>query len=100
MTQVVIAGWMDYPAHRDQVLVACESLNDQTLAERGCLGYAFSADAGNPDRIRVFEWWTDQDALDKHLASEHVADFRAAVAGFVRTGRHLNRFRISDVETF
>lgn len=100
MTQVVIAGWMDYPAHRDEVLDACRDLSHTSLAEPGCLGYSFSADAGDPDRIRVFEWWTGQEALDKHLASEHVAAFRAAVAGFERSGRQLNRFRITTVESF
>ena len=99
MTEVVIAGWMDY-ADRDKVLAACRTLTERTLAEPGCLGYAFSADAENPDRIRVFEWWSSQEALDAHLATSHVQDFRDLVSGIDRTGRALHRFAVSAAQPF
>ena len=99
MTEVVIAGWMDY-ADRARVLAACRPLTERTLAESGCLGYAFAADAENPDRIRVFEWWSSQAALDAHLQTQHVKDFRAAVSGIDRTGRDLHRFAVSDARRF
>jgi quinol monooxygenase YgiN len=99
VTEVVIAGWMDY-ADRAAVLAACRALTEQTQAEPGCLGYAFSADAQNPDRIRVFEWWTSQEALDAHLRTQHVQDFRDVVSGIDRTGRDLHRFAVSDAQRF
>ena len=85
---------------RAAVLAACRALTEQTQAEPGCLGYAFSADAAIPERIRVFEWWSSQEALDAHLRQQHVQDFRAAVSGIDRTGRDLHRFAVSDAQRF
>jgi quinol monooxygenase YgiN len=99
LTEVVVAGWMEY-SDRTAVLAACRTLTELTLAEPGCLDYAFAADAENPDRIRVFERWSSQEALDAHLETPHVKDFRAVVSGIDRTGRDLHRFAVSDAQRF
>ena len=100
MAEVIIAGWMDYSIHRDQVLSHLQQVGAATRAEAGCLAYAMSADAGDDGRIQVFERWASQDALEDHLNTQHVKDFRAAIDGYPRTARSLNRFRIADVESF
>jgi quinol monooxygenase YgiN len=100
VTEVIIAGWMDYSIHRDQVLSLLQRVGEASLAEAGCLAYAMSADAGDPDRIQVFERWASREALDSHLDTAHVKEFRAAIAGYPRTDRSLHRFLVADVESF
>jgi quinol monooxygenase YgiN len=100
VTEVIIAGWMDYSIHRDRVLSHLQRVSEVSLTEAGCLAYAMSADAADPHRIRVFERWVSQEALDSHLKTEHVLQFRTAIAGYPRTDRRLHRFLIADVESF
>ena len=40
-----------------------------TLAEPGCLDYAFSADAGDPSRVRLVERWASMGDLEAHVTA-------------------------------
>ena len=42
--------------------------------------FALHRDLADPHRLVLVERWTSRDALDRHLAAEHLAAFRAAVA--------------------
>jgi quinol monooxygenase YgiN len=44
-------------------------------AEPGCHAYAFYQDVEEPTRIRIYEEWTDQAALDAHFQMPHMAVF-------------------------
>ena len=44
-------------------------------AEPGCHAYAFYQDLEDPTRIRIYEEWEDQAALDAHFAMPHMAVF-------------------------
>lgn len=100
MPEVIIAGWMDYSVHRDEVLTHTLTVGAATRAEPGCLDYVMSADPVDPGRIQVFERWSSREALDRHLATQHVKEFREAIADLPRTGRSLTRFVIESAESF
>ena len=95
---MIIAGWMDYAGHRDEVLAHLREVTRISREEPGCLAYSMTADLLLADRIQVFEWWATPQALADHLASPHVAEFRQAIAGFTRTGRSLHRFPVNEAE--
>ena len=84
--QILVSGWMDYePADRDRMLGHLVELGLRTReAEPGCLDYAMTADPMDGRRIRVYERWTAQEALDEHFTTVHMKEFRAATSGFVR----------------
>ena len=76
--QVIVAGWIDWAAeHRDLALACFREVTGPSLAEPGCLDYTMTADAADPQRIHVFERWRRAADLAEHLASGHIADFRA-----------------------
>jgi len=68
---IIIAGWVEVPVdERDRYLA---ERRDKTLRIRerpGCLTYTLSADSIEPDRVRVFECWEDQAAIDARHADE------------------------------
>lgn len=68
---------------------------DASLTEEGCLEYDYAEDVFDPGLIHVKELWTDQAALDRHFASKHIADWRAAWPSLGIGGREL---RVYDVE--
>jgi len=44
-----------------------------TLAEAGCIDYAFAADAGDPGRVRLVERWASMADLESHVAGLRAA---------------------------
>jgi quinol monooxygenase YgiN len=96
--ELIIAGWMDYAENRDAVLSYLQVVMKASLNEPGCLAYSMSADPTDPGRIRVFEHWRSKADLDAHMATPHVAEFRAAITGMTRVDRSLHRFVVTDVQ--
>lgn len=52
-----------------------------TLAEPGCITYAFTFDILTPGLMRIVEVWQDEAALAAHFKTPHMAEFQAAIKG-------------------
>lgn len=63
-----------------ELLDALGQVVKTTRAEQGCLDYTAHVHAEDPRRVLFHERWTDQGALDRHWASDHLASFREYVA--------------------
>ncbi|MFI0447391.1 putative quinol monooxygenase [Actinomadura sp. 6N118] len=97
--EVIVAGWIDWaPEDRHRALECFLEATGPTLAEPGCLAYTVTPDPGDPRRLHVFERWRSAASLDEHLATEHIATFRARSASLTRIGRGLYRYRVVDGE--
>src|SRR5580700_10662584 len=64
-------------------------------AEDGCLAYGYAEDVAEPGLIHVFERWRDQDALDAHFQTAHMAAWRAAWPAFGVSERRLFAYEVS-----
>ena len=64
-----------------------------TRTEDGCHTYAFYEDVEVPGRFRVYEEWRDEDALQAHLAADHIAEFRAAVGRLTVLSREIKKMK-------
>jgi quinol monooxygenase YgiN len=51
------------PGTRDQFLKCCEPSIRMARGAPGCLDFAVSADTIEPDRVNVYEAWTDAQSL-------------------------------------
>jgi quinol monooxygenase YgiN len=66
---ILISGEVDLqPGQRDAALAGAKPHIDAALAEPGCVHYSWAADPEHPDRIHVFEEWTEAGHLAAHLA--------------------------------
>ncbi|MFI5673123.1 putative quinol monooxygenase [Streptomyces cellulosae] len=94
--EIIVAGWMDYePADRDPMLGHLVEVGRRTREEEpGCLDYAMTADPTDVRRIRVYERWVSQQALDEHFTTAHIKDFRAATTGLTRVGVAMDVFSV------
>jgi len=54
-----------------------KQMADASRAEDGCVEYGYAEDIFDPGLIHVKELWTNQAALDRHFASDHIAEWRA-----------------------
>ena len=94
---IVISGTLVLdPSKVDDFLTACAALEDETRSEAGCSAYGYWPSPREPGTVLVFEEWSDDDALNAHIGSPHMAEFMGAVGGFGITGIDLQRY---DVDT-
>lgn len=79
---ILVQGWVRLaPGEIDRLKPDVVAMARATREEEGCLDYAFAVDLAEPDLLRLTERWTDQTALDLHLASPHMGAFNKAIAG-------------------
>ncbi len=62
---------------------AMQRMISASRAEDGCVDYGYAADILEPGLIHVKEMWRDRASLDRHFASAHIAEWRAARPGLV-----------------
>jgi quinol monooxygenase YgiN len=94
---ILIAGFLKYPPGGiDQLKDEMENVIEATRREDGCINYDFAVDIGDPTRLIVFERWRDQEALDEHIKSPHIAAWRAAGAAAGPAERHLTVWEVEE----
>lgn len=98
--EFIIAGWMDYGPHRDQVLQHFSAVAAASRDEPGCLDYTVCADPEHPGRVVVFERWAGEDNLVEHFKTAHIAAFLEAIKPYPRSGRSVHRYFVSRGEEF
>lgn len=82
---------------RDVFLTAVKPMVAATLEEPGCCEYAFTPDPNDPNRILLYELWDDQDALDGHFVSDHMAQWQQDSKGLPVVGADIKKYTISEV---
>src|SRR5262245_794110 len=74
---IVIAGSVQVKADkREEARRAALRMAEATRAEAGCITYRFSTDLADPNRVYIFEEWESEEALGRHFASPHMAEFQ------------------------
>jgi quinol monooxygenase YgiN len=76
-TQVtVIARCQAKPGLEERVRSEILALVEPTRAEPGCLNYDLHVAADDPTEFVLYENWTSQGELDKHLAMPYLERFK------------------------
>jgi quinol monooxygenase YgiN len=85
---IVIAGYVLTDADtRDAAVAAFAETVARARKHDGCLDFAISADAVDPERSNVFELWRDQPSLDawRNVANAPRVELREANVRLYRT---------------
>ncbi len=77
---VVVVVAQAKPGQGDAALAAFAEVAVPTHAEEGCIRYALHRSDSDPDQIVLVERWASRGALDEHLATPHLAEFRQGSA--------------------
>lgn len=94
---LIIAGTIDVnPEQVDTLMSAAIDMMRATLQEDGCHAYSFTVDQLTPGRIRLFEKWESQEALEAHFVVPHMATFQSTMAGLSVTGTDLLKYEIAS----
>ena len=69
---------------------------EASRAEAGCVDYGYAEDVLDPGLIHVKELWADQAALDRHFATAHIAEWRAAWPSLGIGERDLRLYEVGE----
>jgi len=93
---VIIYAEIDVdPAGQHETLANSVAFANESLGERGCIGYLFTLDSQKPGLMYVLERWENDEDLEAHMHTARSADFAKWMTGVARKVR-VNRYTVSD----
>jgi quinol monooxygenase YgiN len=78
----MIIDLVKFTARQDAIDGALEAMKTQTVANRGDEGFVLThvfQSKANPAELYMLLGWENQEAVDKHLATQHDAEFIKAL---------------------
>jgi quinol monooxygenase YgiN len=79
---IVLADIVSNAADIDKLRQEIIDMQEASNAEPGCISYTFTAEIGDPNRIRVIEQWQSMDDLKAHFSTPHMATFQQAMGQY------------------
>jgi len=77
-------------------LKAMERMVSASRAEEGCMAYSYAQDLLDSETIHVIEMWRDREAVQDHLATPHIAEWRRVMGSLGLNGRDLKMFETDE----
>lgn len=93
---VVIGSFRIPPSMVDVMRPVMEAMMEGSRAEEGCIDYTYALDAFDPGLVRVIEKWRDKAALEAHLRTVHIAEWRAQCSALAVSERELTGYETVD----
>lgn len=84
--------FVDVPVAEDGVATVkhvTASVEERTLTEEPVIKYGYYQNTDDPTDILLFEWWTNFDGMDAHLAYPQFTDLMRVFAAFGGDGREV-----------
>ena len=93
---IVVVGYLTLKADaKDAAVAAVRELVTATRAESGNVDYRYSFDLDDETRLNLTEIWDDEDALNAHMATDHMAAFLGQVGDYVGGAVDIVRYDVS-----
>ena len=97
--KIIISGTVDIdPEKMEAAMATAKPLIEGALTQEGIMDYDWFPDPLTPGRIRVFERWESQKALENHFNNHWYQGMRVALAQFGIRGADVLKYRIDAVE--
>ena len=90
----VVARVVALPDKVEEVKSALLGLIEPTRQEEGCIVYELLQNHKDPTDFTFVEEWENQELLDAHLASAHLAQADAQLNGLVATKPDIRFYRL------
>ena len=77
---IIVTGQVKFADGEIQRLSSAFRTNIQaTRAEPGCARYAYGVDVADPTLLHVVEEWSDEEAVNTHMNTPHMAELMTAL---------------------
>lgn len=84
---------------REEALQAARICSEKTKRENGNVDYTFYSGIDDDQTFFLFEHWESREALDAHLKSSHLAEFRAALKELLEAPAAIRVYEVSGFKT-
>jgi len=96
---VVIATLPGKPDKREEITAALTKAAVASREEEGCLSYSFHVDLENVDNYVSVETWKDQESMDAHFTTPHVAELLALAPDLLAGELSINTYETDGPKT-
>lgn len=93
---VLHASFPVVPDRREEALEMIAELVEQSQNEDGTIEYRATTDLDDPNVVRFFERYEDEEALEAHTRSEHFQEFAAALPDLLAGEPEAIRFDVEE----
>ncbi len=95
---IVVSGTVRIkPESRQAAVDAGIEMSRASEAEAGCITYHFYSDIEDENLFRIFEVWTNEEALMAHFKTPHMATFNSKLPDLLAGETDIKRYDISRV---
>ncbi len=88
------------PEQRETLISLLEEMQSRSRDEEGCLSYGFFEAIDSPNSFIAVEEWASREALERHFAQPHLAEFAAALPAAIDGAPSVALNRVSGVDPF
>jgi len=82
--------------HREDALETIRDLVEHSRAEDGMIDYRATTDVEDPNTVRFFEQYEDENALETHLQTDHYREFAHALDEWLAGEPEVVKFDVSE----
>ncbi len=93
---VIHASFPIDPNKRDEALDLIQDLVESSQAEDGMIDYRATTDVNDPNVVRFFEQYEDEDALVSHSQSDHFQEFEEALDDLIAGEPEIIQFEVES----
>ncbi|HSV55791.1 MAG TPA: putative quinol monooxygenase [Magnetospirillaceae bacterium] len=93
---VLAVAYRAKPGCRGEALRAARACSAESRRETGNMDYTFYAGIDDESAFFLFEQWESREALDAHLKTRHVAEFRAALRDLLEAPASVRVYEVSS----
>lgn len=79
---IIVTGQVRFADGEIERLTPAFRMNIQaTRAEAGCARYSYGVDVADPNLLHIVEEWSDEEAVNAHMNTPHMADLMTVMGG-------------------
>ena len=97
---IVIGRVACRPEQREELISLLEEMQDRSRAEEGCGSYGFFEAIESPNSFIAVEEWASREALDRHFAQPHLAQFVTKLPAAIHGTPSVALNEVSEVKPF
>ena len=71
------------PDQREELISLLKQMQESSRREEGCISYGFFEAVEAPNAFVAVEEWASREALDRHFAQPHLAEFASKLPGAI-----------------
>ena len=77
---IIVTGQVRFAEGEIERLTPAFKMNvHATRGEAGCARYAYGVDVADPDLMHIVEEWSDEEAVNTHMNTPHMAELMTAL---------------------